>query len=329
MPGKSDGRVHVVVGVVSDGQGRVLLSRRPEHVHQGGLWEFPGGKREPDEAVIQTLQRELDEELGIVPLSYHPLIRIYHDYPDRQVLLDVWAVEKFSGQQYTMRDTGREGQEIRWVTTDMLSTYRFPAANRPIVAAARLPECYLITPEPGRDEKVFLARLRRALDAGIRLLRLRAWSLDTEHYLDLAGRVLSLCQQYQAQLLLSGKLAAIREVVSRMPAAGLHLTSQQLLQTRQRLLPENMWLAASCHNRTEMQRAEEIGVDFITLSPVLTTVSHPQTTPLGWKQFQRLCEQARLPVYALGGVSPGHLDSAWYHGASGVAAIRAFWGDPD
>ena len=57
--------IEVAVGVLEDEVGRVLLSRRAEGSHQGGLWEFPGGKREPGESLLQALARELDEELGV------------------------------------------------------------------------------------------------------------------------------------------------------------------------------------------------------------------------------------------------------------------------
>jgi len=324
----SDVRVHVVVGVVIDDQGRILLSRRPVHAHQGDLWEFPGGKLEPGETASQALRRELDEELGIIPVKHRPLIRIYHDYPDRRVLLDVWCVEKFQGQEYVGQDTGREGQQIRWVTADALPDYCFPAANRPIVTAARLPECYLITPEPEGDVAAFLTHIRRALDAGIRLLRLRAWTLDTDRYIELAGHVIELCHDYQARVLLSGKLPQILEGLHVVSADGLHLSRHQLMQLQNRPVAERHWLAASCHNRYELEKAQELGVDFATLSPILVTPSHPDARPLGWRQFQVLCEHITIPVYAFGGVSTEHLESAWVHGGQGIAAIRAFWPSP-
>ena len=322
-----DVHVHVVVGVVVDDQRRILLSRRPAHVHQGELWEFPGGKVEPGETVPQALRRELDEELGIVPVNYRPLIRIYHDYPDRRVLLDVWRVENFQGQNFVAQDTGREGQEVRWVTVSALSDYCFPAANRPIVTAARLPGCYLITPEPEGDMDAFLTRIRRALDSGIRLLRLRAWSLDTDRYLELARHVISLCHRYQARVLLSGDLPQILEGMYSMSADGLHLNRHQLMQLQCRPLADGYFLAASCHNRSELEKAQESGVDFVTLSPVLATPSHPDAAPLGWQQFQNFNEHIALPVYAFGGMTAEHLGSAWIHGGQGVAAVRAFWPD--
>ena len=119
-------RIHVAAAAVFDDRQRVLICRRPPHAHQGGLWEFPGGKLEPGETIESALRRELREEVGINVISTRPLIRVHHDYPDRNVLLDVWRVERFSG-----RAAGHEGQPVRWVLPGELSRYRFPAANPP------------------------------------------------------------------------------------------------------------------------------------------------------------------------------------------------------
>lgn len=121
--------VHVAVGVIVGGLG-ILIARRPESAHQGGLWEFPGGKVEVGEPVQEALARELDEELGITVTGPQPLIEIKHDYGDKQVLLDVWWVTAFSGEP-----RGKEGQPIAWVKPEKLSDYAFPAANQPIITA--------------------------------------------------------------------------------------------------------------------------------------------------------------------------------------------------
>lgn len=123
-------RVHVAVGVISDGANNILVSRRAEHLHQGGLWEFPGGKVESGEAVREALQRELSEELAIQVISCEPLLTIAHDYNDKAVLLDVWWVDAFQGEPH-----GREGQPLRWVDVTELKLLAFPAANVPIIAA--------------------------------------------------------------------------------------------------------------------------------------------------------------------------------------------------
>ncbi len=110
--------------------GRVLISQRAAHVHQGGLWEFPGGKLEPAESRYECLTRELAEELGITVRRAQPLMRVRHAYAERTVLLDVWLVSEWHG---TAR--GKEMQAVAWVPATQLAAYEFPAADRPVVEA--------------------------------------------------------------------------------------------------------------------------------------------------------------------------------------------------
>lgn len=121
-------RLHVAAGVILNDEKAVLLALRPLHKHQGGLWEFPGGKVEAGESAEQALTRELFEELDLEVLRAEPWLLTTHDYGDRQVTLDVWLVREFAGTP-----SGREGQYLRWVALPDLHTYRFPAANLPIV----------------------------------------------------------------------------------------------------------------------------------------------------------------------------------------------------
>ena len=130
MPLASAKVLHVAAGVIVDCVGKILIAKRPDHVHQGGLWEFPGGKLDQGETVQQALCRELSEELDIVPTEYSPLIEIRHDYPDKSVLLDVWVVTKFTGEA-----CGKEGQKVAWVTKEELNQYDFPKANLAIIDA--------------------------------------------------------------------------------------------------------------------------------------------------------------------------------------------------
>ena len=120
--------IHVAVGVIVDDSGRILIALRPEVSHQGGLWEFPGGKIEVGETVQQALARELDEELGIQAIGFKPLTEITHDYGDKSVFLDVWWVDKFEGEAH-----GKEGQPIAWVEKAALKNYQFPEANQSIL----------------------------------------------------------------------------------------------------------------------------------------------------------------------------------------------------
>lgn len=309
-------RIEVAAAVIRGADGRVLIARRPLGKHQGGLWEFPGGKIEPGESAEVALARELQEELGIRVRQARPLIRIHHDYPDKQVLLDVWEVTAFDGEPH-----GAEGQPLAWVRAQDLPSYEFPAANRPIVAAARLPEQYLITPD-GLAPDELLRGLRQALERGVRLVQLRAPSMFDPQYRDLALDAQGLCAG-RAQLMLKGPL----EWLADFPAAGWHLTAQQLRQyaPNGRPFPRERWLAASCHSAEELALAGQMGVDFVTLSPVLRTQSHPEAQPLGWKQVGELTEHCGFPVYLLGGLSAEQLPQAQSAGAQGIAAIRGLW----
>ena len=104
--------IHVAVGVIYNNQqaDQILIAKRPQHLHQGGLWEFPGGKVSENETVDQALKRELFEELGITVTQSQPMMQVEHNYPDKQVFLDIWTVTDFSGDA-----RGVEGQECRWV----------------------------------------------------------------------------------------------------------------------------------------------------------------------------------------------------------------------
>ena len=122
--------VHVAVGVILDQYRNILLTRRAQESHQGGLWEFPGGKVEAGESLELALGRELREELGIAIGRTSALLEVRHDYFDKAVLLDVHVVWDFTGEAQ-----GLEGQPLAWVAAEELAQYPFPAANVPIVDA--------------------------------------------------------------------------------------------------------------------------------------------------------------------------------------------------
>ncbi len=309
--------LHVAAAVIRDGAGRVLIAERPAHLHQGGLWEFPGGKVEPGEDARAALARELDEELGITVRACSPLIRVRHRYPDRNVLLDVWEVTAFAGEPH-----GREGQPVRWVDTGALQAFSFPAANLPIVTAAHLPRHYLITPEPENDD-AFLARLQQRLRAGVRLVQLRCKSRTGAAFTALAREAVRVTHRQGAGLLLNGA----PEQALALGADGVHLTGAGLRALNARPLPAGYWVAASCHDAEDLAHAAAIGVDFAVLSPVQPTASHPGASTLGWEAFHALTELSHIPVYALGGVGPADLAQACRCGAQGIAAIRGLWGD--
>ena len=308
--------VHVAVGIVLDPQGKILITQRPAASHQGGKWEFPGGKRQPHEEILHALARELNEELGIHVQTAHPFLRIHHAYVDKTVLLDVWKVTAYQGEVH-----GREGQPLRWVSYNELGNYDFPAADLPILDALLLPNLYVISDAHRLGATTFLAKLERALRAGVRLVQVREKHLMPEAYLDFAGRVIHLAHAHSAKVLLNAEPG----MVAQTGADGVHLTSERLLATHSRPLARGLLVAASCHSAQELAWAEHIQADFAVLSPVLDTSSHVGAVTLGWARFGGLVQAAHLPIYALGGMRAHDLGSALATGAQGLAMISGIW----
>jgi 8-oxo-dGTP diphosphatase len=310
--------IHVAAAALIDEKGRVLLQKRHANTHQGGLWEFPGGKLEPDESVAEGLARELHEELGVDVTEYRPLIRVNHRYADRSVSLDVHVVTGWFGEPL-----GREGQPLAWVERAALRDYPMPAADQPVVMALQLPSQYLITPPQLGDREKFLRALESSLDAGIRLVQLRLFDLPEAELVQLGCDVCALCHLHQARVLLNGSV----ETADAIGADGVHLNSRLLSRYKARPVAAERLLAASCHSPRDLARAAELGADFALLSPVLPTRSHPDADPLGWSCFADWVEQATVPVFALGGMHAGLTETAWAHGAQGIAGIRGLWPD--
>jgi A/G-specific adenine glycosylase len=118
----------IAVGVVFNDAGEILIQRRPEDAMLGGLWEFPGGKREPGESLEGACRRELREELQIEVAVERLICRISHAYSHFKITLYAYRCRLLSGIPITP-----EGTPLRWVTLDDLSGYAFPRANRRLI----------------------------------------------------------------------------------------------------------------------------------------------------------------------------------------------------
>ncbi|MCG3142810.1 MAG: Thiamine-phosphate synthase [Gammaproteobacteria bacterium] len=309
--------VHVVAAVLRNRDREVLLTRRPEGAHQGGLWEFPGGKVERGEAVETALRRELAEELGVTCRTACPLITVSHRYSDKHVWLDVWELTDWTGTP-----TGREGQPLQWVRPDVLHEVAMPAADVPVITALALPSTYVVTPEPDGSPGMFLRHLRGSLDDGATLIQLRVKSLSERDYLALAREVIGSAAASRCRVLLNADPA----MVERLGADGVHLNSGRLHDFTARPLPRSKLVAVSCHNAEDLRQARRIEADFAVLGPVNSTTSHPDWAPLGWEGFSFMAVAAGLPVYAIGGMARVDVPIARRAGGQGIAAIRSLWG---
>ncbi|MGY3265916.1 Nudix family hydrolase [Lysobacter sp. HA35] len=310
--------IHVVAGVIRDVRGRVLLARRTEGRDLAGLWEFPGGKREPGETPEQALVRELHEELGIDVRVGAPLIRVPQQYPDKALVLDVRIVDAWTGAA-----RGLEGQALAWVPLDKLSRYDMPPADRPVLAALLQPALYAVTPAMVADNiDVWLSSLQRALDGGIRRVQLRSPGAASATWRTAVVDAMTRCRAAGADVLVNGDVDLAREL-----GIGVHLRAAQLAAFDERPLPPHVSVAASCHTAEELAAAQRLGCDFAVLGHVAPTPSHPDRAPIGWSGFAALRESVSLPLYAIGGLGPAHVDQAREHGAQGVAGIRGLFFD--
>ena len=306
---------HVAAAAIRNSKGDYLIAKRSANQHQGGLWEFPGGKVEAGEEPLCALNRELEEELGIQVVTARPLIKVPYHYEDKSVLLDVFEVSEFEGEPW-----GREGQPVQWVMESDLDSFAFPAANRPIVDACLLPCSIAIT--PSFSDVADLERFsRQAISAGAEAIMLRAHDFSERDFIGAYQILNRLCEEEGVVLIANTSL----ELAEQHNIDALHLTSSRLesLENRERF--SGRWLSASCHNKDELALATLKGVDFISLSPVLETVSHPDAEPLGWECFRKIANECPMPVYALGGLSVEDLATAQRCGAQGMMSIRA-WG---
>ena len=249
---------------------------------------------------------------------------------------------------YQGEATGLEGQQVEWLPVSQLSDHNFPAANLPVIKALQLPDRYLITGKFTYSDD-FVYKLKHALDRGVKLVQLRLkdkkkkkkknWrsakyrpSLGiTENSREgisqlqfLLEQTAELCGQAGANLMLNLSAGCLDKIdLSQIEFAGFHADSKTLNTLSQR--PEGTLFSASCHNMAELLLAIKLNSDFVVLSPVQKTASHPDMQAMGWQQFSNLIENIPVPVYALGGVSESDLQAAWQHGAQGIAAISALW----
>ncbi len=126
--------VLVAACALIDRDGRVLLAQRPEGKSMAGLWEFPGGKVEPDETPEAALIRELREELGVDTWKscLAPLTFASHAYDDFHLLMPLFACRRWQGTPHS-----REGQQLAWVRPQELKNYPMPPADVPLIPILR------------------------------------------------------------------------------------------------------------------------------------------------------------------------------------------------
>lgn len=316
MKAEARRRIEVAAAVLHDGAGRFLLAQRPPGKAFEGYWEFPGGKVEAGESAADAMRRELHEELGIQVEgdAVFPWLTRDFEYPHASVRLRFFRIYQWRGEPH-----GREGQRFAWQTTGALAVSPMLPANGPILRALELPDVYGITQAEAVGIDAFRPKLAAALARGLKLVQVREKNLPGDVLRAFATEVVALSHRHGARVLINGDVELARDV----GADGVHLTAAQLRSSTSR--PDCDWVAASCHDRAEIEAATRLGADFVVLGPVMPTPTHPGAPTLGWNGFASGVKDTALPVYALGGMQRNDLEKARVFGAQGVAMLRGTW----
>lgn len=313
--------VAAVVSYAKHADDRVLLTRRPLHKVRGGLYEFPGGKIEAGEQPRAALYRELEEELGTKPVFAEPLFVIAHQYPDVRVRLHVWSV---SLDAHELSVDPGSASAVLWATPDGIAQLELSDADRHIARLLQLPRMLCISADctPG-SEAEWLLRAKALLQTDVSWLLIRTPSQTSQQRDHLVRALLD-------DGVASKQLAVSRDIdLALRSGIGLQLSSSQLRDrgVERALTAITAWRGASCHGEEEIELANALGLDYLSLSPVLPTLSHPDSGALGWQRAQELALKAEHPVFALGGMDPSLLGEARARCLYGVAGIRSFWLD--
>ena len=225
----------------------------------------------------------------------------------------------FEVPRWTGEITDHIHSALSWQRIDGLTASPMLPANGPVLASLALPHEYGITHawQIGVDRQ--LAQIDAALARGLQLLQVREAMLDAPARRAFAREVVVRARAAGARVLVNDDTALARET----GADGVHLPAARLAALDAR--PDLPLVAASCHDRAELERAAALGVDFAVLGPVKPTLTHPDQPALGWSAFEHIVAGLPMPVFALGGLAPSDMESARAAGAHGIAAIRASW----
>ena len=304
--------IKAVVGVLHNKDQQILIAKRQSHQFMGGFWELPGGKIEHGESPEVAISRELNEELGIIvdKLSLHQTM--VYQYTDRIVELSIYNIDN-----YLNTPKGVEGQEIAWVSVENLNSYKLLPTMKSFINSITLPKQYWITPSSNHQSDEWIRKFDEKIKQGISLIQLRSKTkLDITFIEELHNK----CKHNNINLLLNTVDKSFHEAY----CDGWHITTGEMFDLKSRPCANNKLLGASTHDLTEALKAQDLGADFIVISPVQATQTHPDTVPIGWDTAKEVVDKLNIPVYFLGGMTLNDLDKTLKLGAQGIAGVSAF-----
>ncbi len=276
-----------------------------------GFWGLHVGKIEAGESKEQAIIRELKKELGIQisQLSLHQTMM--HQYEDRTVQLSIYNIN-----EYRNTPLGIEGQAISWVGINELNDYKLLPTVKTFIDSITLPDKYWITPSTDHQSDRWTEKFNKKLTQDITLIQLRSKTkLDNDFILQLYNK----CKQNNIKLLLN----TVNKTFNKPYCDGWHITTAEMLKLSKRPCSDNKLLGASTHNLAEALKAQAMGANFVVISPVQVTKTHPDTLPLGWDKAKEVVDKLNIPVYFLGGMALKDLEKTVKLGAQGIAGVSA------
>ena len=201
--------------------------------------------------------------------------------------------------------------------------FHYPAANKAIIDALLLPKQIAISQDNTRPD-IILNQVANTLKNHTNIwIQLRAPSLDQMQYTQLAMKLYGICHEAGSKLIWNCPLDWYQIAF----ADGLHLSNRNfnavIVNEKERLIPVNQWLSAACHNLPELEAVQGLA-DYVLVSPVHETKTHPRANALTWSGFKVITDQARIPCYALGGMDISEFEHCIQSGGQGIAGIRGF-----
>lgn len=296
----------VAAGILINSKNEVLISQRLTSQPWPGYWEFPGGKVEGNESIDQCLSRELLEEISINPLSYSEWITREFFQDNRVIKITFFKITRWTGEIQK-----KEVNDYRWINVENINSWpkKILPKNIYVLKSLALPPYYLIT-NFFEDEK----SIKKTINS-------------KDIWIQYREPLLSIDKLYYFYEFLKKKCASKILINSRhkdlIKNNGIHYTSTDLNNVKK--LDKNIVNGASVHSLDELKLANKLGFDFVVLSQIKKTLSHPEREGIGWRKFREIANHSDVPVYALGGLNMSDLADAQKNGAVGISSQREGW----
>jgi 8-oxo-dGTP diphosphatase len=304
----------VSVAVLINANHQVLLGQRPPPKPWEGWWEFPGGKIEKGETSVDALYREIYEEIGVKITQFKKWVTRKYFYDGNDITLHFFKVQKWEGEV-----TSKENQKLVWTSLQNPNVSPILPANLFVQKAFDLPKHYAITNLSETSKKVFFNQLHNKISNGLKMIQVREKNISFDEFKIFSKEVVEICKPKNVKVIINSDVNLAYET----KADGVHLTSKDLISINK--IPKNLIVSASCHTQEEIDIAEKLNINFLVLSAIKKTLSHPDIKPIGWDEFEKIVNRVNTPIYALGGLGVNDYSIALENGAIGIASQRSIW----